>query len=159
MATYTPDASNVDRPTGGDVVQITEELRAIKVRIGEETAGKMPLLVPRQVVNPTGSTGATATGATTINLATGTFQHINVVADTTLTFTAPTLANNEVPFFVLRVTGGGNYIITWPANTRWSTGLVPILSTGTDMLVFYKPYPSANFWEGILVGSDMREVV
>lgn len=153
---YTPDATDVDRPTSGDLVEIPAELRAIKQRITEESAGKVDVDLPVQQVFPTGSTGSTANGATAVNLANGTFQHFSVVSNVTFSFTVPTLpANNVVPFFTLRVTGGGNYTVTWPANTRWPVGIAPALSTGTDMLVFYKPYPTADFWEGILIGSNM----
>lgn len=155
---YSPDAYDTERPTGGDLVQIPEELRGIKERIGEETDGKMDRNLPIQKVDPTGSSGKTANGSTTVNLSNGTFQHYRVVSDVTFSFSVPTLPSDYVPFFVLRITNGGNHNVTWPSGTRWPLGIPPLLTEGgTDMLVFYRPYPGATFWEGVSSGFDMKE--
>lgn len=154
---YTPDASNVDRPTGGDLVQIPEELRALKVRIGEETAGKMDQGFPIQKVYPTGDTGVSAGSTQSIILSRGTFQHYRVVQDTTFNFDVPSLPEDYVPFFALKLTNGGNHNITWPSGTRFANGVFPLLtSNGSDVLVFYKASPGGP-WEGTLTSRDVKE--
>lgn len=153
---YTPDASNVDRPTGGDLVQIPEELRAIKARIGQETAGKMDVALPVQKVYPIGSTGIATTATTTIDLSNGTFQHFRAVQDTTFSFSAPTLQPGYTPFFTLKLTNGGNHDITWPVGTKFPNGTNPLLtSDGVDILVFFQAYPGSP-WEGTLVMRDVK---
>lgn len=154
---YSPDPYIDDRPTGGDLVRVDEELRGIKGRITEEMEGTMPKVVPVQKVYPTGSSGINANASQTINLSEGTFQHYRVVQDTTFSFSVPSLEDGYVPFFTLRLTNGGNHNVSWPSGTRWPLGIPPVLSTeGPDMLVFYRPFPDSGFWEGILVASSME---
>lgn len=155
---YTPDAYNVDRPTGGDLVAVPEELRGIKERIGAEVAGKMSQSYPIQKIYPTTSSGQATTANTDINLANGTYQNFRVVADVAFSISVPTTESGYVPYLTLRLTNGGNHNVTWPSGTRWSNGAPPVLTPdGVDVIVMFKPFPSATIWEAALVMQNLQE--
>lgn len=72
-------------------------------------------------------------GAVDLNLDTAQMFTRTATGNTTFTFSnCPAGAFG----FMLRLTGGGSYVMTWPATVLWANGLAPDLSTGTDILVF-----------------------
>lgn len=72
---------------------------------------------------------------------------------TTFTFTNPPATANSIRrsyLFILRLTAGGSFAITWPT-IRWSSGIAPILSpTANDFLVFVTD-DGGTTWFGNLV--------
>lgn len=74
---------------------------------------------------------------------------------TTFTITgAPSSLN--VASFILRLTNGGNYTVTWWSGVKWSGGAAPKLtSNGTDNLGFYT-YDGGATWEGFLLSKDSK---
>jgi hypothetical protein len=154
---YTPNAEDTTRPIGSDPpATLPAELRGIKARITSVDNSKQSKTTPLIIGSPAGDTSLTVTGATTINLANGVFFRHTAGANVTYTFTHPTLANNEIPAFLLRLTNGGNFTITFPT-LHWELGVVPTLTEdGIDLLAFYKPYPGATFWEAKLCMRDIK---
>jgi hypothetical protein len=88
--------------------------------------------------------GTTVSGATTINLANGTYFYGTVTGATTFSV-SNIAASGSVSSFTLELTGAGTNI-TWMANTRWPSGTAPTLSTsGTDILVCSTRDAGANW--------------
>lgn len=146
---YTPDPLDPTRPVGGDPASsIDEEFRALKQSINDRLQGKMGKGFNPEIAFPGGAANAPASGAFEVNLADASFFRVQLMGNTTFTFVHPELASNEIPFFTLRLVNAGNYTITWPT-VIWEFSAPPLfVENSTDVLVFYKPYPTATFWEG-----------
>jgi hypothetical protein len=75
-------------------------------------------------------------GSRTINLTLGNYVSATNTAATTFVFSNP-LASPNAFGFVLELTNGGNFTVTWPATVRWPSGTAPTLTNnGVDVLVF-----------------------
>lgn len=101
--------------------------------------------------------GTLSTGTTTINLATAQVYTATITASNTITFAfsnAPSAGESQV--VLLRLTNGGGGTIVWPANTKFSYGLAPTLTTsGVDMLgIFYDTTTST--YMVFVIGLDMQ---
>lgn len=58
--------------------------------------------------------------------------------------------------FILRITNGGAYVITWPASVDWPSGVAPELTeSGVDILVFLTDDDGVT-WRGMVSGKDIR---
>lgn len=58
--------------------------------------------------------------------------------------------------FILRITNGGAYAITWPASVKWPGGVAPELTeSGVDILVFLTD-DDGTTWRGMVSGKDIR---
>ncbi len=78
---------------------------------------------------------ASATGIVTVNLANGNVVCMTVTGNLTLAFSNVTSGYANSVF--LRLTNGGNYTVTYPANTRWPGKTAPKLTAnGIDLLKF-----------------------
>jgi len=87
-------------------------------------------------------------GATTINLLNGNYFSATVAGITTWTFSNP-LASPNACGFVIELTNGGAYAITWPVAVKWPGGTAPTLTTtGVDVLVFITD-DGGTTWRGI----------
>jgi hypothetical protein len=107
------------------------------------------------IANPTFSAGLfenwVAVPAANINLATASFFTLTIAAATTLTVSnvpaAPAAAS-----FVLELTNGGAFAITWWANMKWAGGTAPTLTAaGIDVLGFYT-ITGGTAWRGLVLG-------
>jgi len=79
-----------------------------------------------------GNTGA----AITIDMADGNFFSATVDQATTFTFSNPP-GSGDFGAFVLELTNGAAFAITWPAAVDWPGGVAPTLTAaGVDQLVF-----------------------
>ena len=87
-------------------------------------------------------------GATTINLLNGNFFSATIGGATTWTFSNP-LASPNACGFVIELTNGGAYAITWPAAVKWPSATAPTLTAaGVDVLVFITD-DGGTTWRGI----------
>lgn len=154
---YTPNADDLARPVLSDPpITIPAEFRAIKQKIKDVNDAKRSLTDHTAKAWPAGDGELTASGATNVDLTKGNFFRYNLTADSTFTFTVPTLSNTQIPYFTLRLSDSGNFTVTWP-NVNWELGVVPERTVdGIDVFVFYKPYSTATFWEGKLVLRDVQ---
>lgn len=83
----------------------------------------------------------------------------------TKTVTAPvtfSVANvppvGEVSSFILEITNGGAFAVTWFANIRWTGGTLPTLSAaGVDIIGFYSRDGGAT-WRGFMMSADSKVV-
>ena len=89
-----------------------------------------------------------------INLASGNFFQKLVSAS--FTFTVSNVpSSGTAAHFILNITNGGAYTVTWFANIRWANGTAPTLTTsGQDSLGFYTFDGGAN-WFGFVLGQGM----
>ncbi len=77
------------------------------------------------------------------------------VGNTTFSFANPPSAGLAYGF-VLELTNGGAFTITWPASVDWPTGTAPTLSpSGVDVLVFLTR-DGGTTWRGVLSMQDSR---
>lgn len=98
-----------------------------------------------------GNTGATRT----LDLNDANFFSATLDQACTFTFSDPP-ASGDFGSFVLRLTNGGAFIITWPASVDWPGGAAPTLtSSGTDQLVF-TTNDAGTTWFGFVAGLDIK---
>lgn len=96
-----------------------------------------------------------AVSGSAIDLSLGNYFTKTITANTTLSLSnvpaAGTVAN-----FILDITNGGNYTVTWWSGVKWSNGLAPILTVGgTDSLGFYT-HDGGTTWYSFLLGEDLK---
>ena len=95
-----------------------------------------------------------AIAAAVIDCNAGTFFTKTITANTTFTVTGVP-GPSAVPSFILELTNGGAFTVTWWANVRWAAGIAPTLTAaGTDVLGFYTLDAGAN-WRGLVLGRGM----
>jgi hypothetical protein len=98
-----------------------------------------------------GNVGATRT----FDLAVANFFSATVDQASTFTFSNPP-ASGDFGAFVLELTNGGDYAITFPASVDWPGGTAPILTTtGVDQLVF-TTRDAGTTWLGFVAGLDIK---
>lgn len=88
-------------------------------------------------ITEAGSSNVIAMTANDINMSRGKVFTKTITGISTLTFSGA----NPSPFvssFILKLTNGGAFAITWPTGIKWAGGLAPVLSAaGVDELMFY----------------------
>lgn len=96
-------------------------------------------------------------GITTINLNTATSFSATVTGITTFQFTNPTgLTASRSIDFVIQLTNGGSYAITFPTSVNWENGVTPTLTgVGTDLIGFFTNNTGTD-WTGSLLLKDIR---
>jgi hypothetical protein len=95
-----------------------------------------------------------ALAANSIDLNTGSVFTKTITAATTFTV-ANVPAAGTTASFLLDLTNGGAFTITWWANMRWAGGTAPSLTaSGRDVLGFYTTDGGAN-WNGLMMGKGM----
>jgi hypothetical protein len=93
--------------------------------------------------------------ATTIDLTNGNVQTATVTGAFTFTFSNPT-ASGDACSFLLELTNGGAYTVTWPTSVDWSGGNAPVLTAaGVDLLVFYTR-DGGTTWHGVVSSLDSK---
>lgn len=76
-------------------------------------------------------------GAVTVDLSTGNFFHATVTGNVT-GVTITNAVSGNVAFFVLELTNGGAFTVTWGSAFKWPGGAAPSLTvSGVDLLAFY----------------------
>jgi hypothetical protein len=98
-----------------------------------------------------GNTGATET----FDLTNANFFSATLDQACTFTFSNPP-ASGDFGTFVLELTNGGAFAITWPASIDWPGGTAPTLTTsGVDQLVF-TTRDGGTTWFGFVAGLDIK---
>lgn len=96
-----------------------------------------------------------AMGANDIDLATGNVFTKIITTTTTLTI-SNVLASGNANSFILELTNGGAYAITWFSGIKWSGGTVPTLTaSGVDILGFYS-HDGGTTYRGIVLAKDSK---
>lgn len=98
-----------------------------------------------------GNVGATRT----FDLAVANFFSATVNQASTFTFSNPP-ASGDFGAFVMELTNGGAFVVTWPASVDWPGGTAPTLTaSGKDQLVFTTRDGGTN-WYGFVAGLDIK---
>ena len=98
-----------------------------------------------------GNTGASRT----LDLNDANFFSATLDQACTFTFSDPA-ASGDFCGFVLALTNGGAFIITWPASVDWTDGTPPSLTVaGLDILVFVT-YDAGTTWHGMVASTDSK---
>jgi hypothetical protein len=98
-----------------------------------------------------GNTGSTRT----LDLTTANFFSATLDQACTFTFSNPP-ASGKFGCFVLELTNGAAFNITWPASVDWPGGSAPTLTaSGKDQLVF-TTRDAGTTWFGFLAGKDIK---
>ena len=90
-----------------------------------------------------------------IDLDKGNLYLKTITENTTLSVTNITTIQNTVNTFILELTNGGNFTVSWWGNIKWGDGKAPELTKdGTDILGFYT-HDGVN-WRGVLLSKDIK---
>jgi hypothetical protein len=90
-----------------------------------------------------------------ISLESGNYVSATITVPTTLTFSDPP-ASDSAGSFVLELTDGDAYAITWPASLDWAGGSAPTLtSSGVDILAFVTR-DGGTIWHGYVMSTDSK---
>lgn len=93
--------------------------------------------------------------ASNIDLSVGNFFTKTILAGTTFTV-SNVPSSGTTASFIIELTDGGSYAITWWANVKWSKGSAPVLTTsGKDVLGFYT-HDNGTTWNGLVLAKDMK---
>lgn len=85
----------------------------------------------------------------------GSIFYKTITAATTFSVT-PVVATGFVNSFMLDLTNGGNYTVTWWTGMKWAGGTAPTLtSNGRDILSFFTR-DGGTTWNGLLVAKDIK---
>lgn len=94
-------------------------------------------------------------GANDIDLATGNVFTKTITGATTFTV-SNVLASGNANSFILELTNGGAYAITWFGSVKWAGGTAPTLTaSGVDILGFYSHDGGAT-WRGLVLAKDSK---
>ena len=97
---------------------------------------------------------AVAVSASDVDLTAGTY--FTKTAAGNLTWTFSNTPASRVVGFVLQLTNGGAYTMTWPASVDWPSGTAPTLtSSGVDILVFITN-DGGTTWRGAISMKDSK---
>lgn len=94
-------------------------------------------------------------GATpTVNCENGNVFTLTTSAATTFTFSSAPSTGTAYAF-VLKVVGGGDYALTWPASVKWPNGSVPDYPLSGETYVYgFLTHDGGTTWYGFLGGAD-----
>jgi hypothetical protein len=93
--------------------------------------------------------------ANNVDLTLGNYFTKTITTTTTFTVTN-TPTTGIVGSFILDLTNGGAFTITWWSGVKWASGTAPTLTaSGRDCLGFFTHDGGAT-WTGLLLGKDIR---
>lgn len=96
-----------------------------------------------------------AMGANDINIASGNYFSKTLGGATTFTV-SNVPASGTAASFVLDLTNGGAYAITWWSGVKWAGGTAPTLTaSGRDVLGFFT-HDGGTTWTGLVLGKDVK---
>lgn len=96
-----------------------------------------------------------AMSANDIDLATGNLFTKTITAATTFTI-SNALSSGNANSFMLELTNGGAYTITWFSGVKWANGIAPTLTaSGVDILGFYS-HDGGTTWRGLVLAKDSK---
>ena len=154
--TGTPTAPTAS--SGTDTTQIATTA-FVKAAVDTSAATKLSLSggTMTGALNLKSSTQARVdmSSATAIDQAEGNYFTKTIAANTTFTITnvpSGTVASG----FVLELTNGGAYTVTFPASVKWASGTAPTLTaSGVDVLVFITD-DNGTTWRGAAAMIDSK---
>lgn len=95
-----------------------------------------------------------AMGANNIDLSAGNVFTKTITATTTLTV-SNVASSGSTSSFILDLTNGGAFVITWWAGMKWANGSAPTLTAaGRDLLGFFT-HDGGTTWNGYMVAKGM----
>ena len=143
VSTTEVDATVVKQ--NGSVVANEEDLATLLPKSGGTMNGAITALRETKV----------AMGADNIDLATGNVFTKTITATTTLTV-SNVLASGNANRFILELTNGGAYAITWFSGIKWAGGTVPTLTaSGVDILGFYS-HDGGTTYRAVILAKDSK---
>ena len=90
-----------------------------------------------------------------ISIAAGNIFSKTITAATTFTVPNPP-ASGTLASFILDLTNGGSFSISWWTGVKWANGNAPLLTaSGRDVLGFYT-YDGGTTWTGLVLGKDVK---
>lgn len=97
----------------------------------------------------------TSLAANDINISLGNYFTKSITTTTTLTVSnVPT--TGTVASFILDLTNGGAFTVTWWANMKWAAGNTPTLTaSGRDILGFFT-HDAGTTWNGLVLAKDIK---
>jgi hypothetical protein len=157
LATLANTTSNVNIPTAAGNVNISVGGTANVVAVtatGANIAG---------TANVTGVTSTPVVHESSAALGAGSAINVSSAAVFSKTITAATTftvtnvpASGKVASFILDLTNGGAFAVTWWAGMKWASGTSPSLTvSGRDVLGFFT-YDGGTIWTGLLLGRDVK---
>jgi hypothetical protein len=91
-----------------------------------------------------------------ISTANGNYFYKTVTGTTTFTFATGATTGTQASGFILELTNGGAFTVTWPASVKWPSGVAPALTAaGVDILAFITD-DAGTTWRGILSQRDSK---
>ena len=162
LQTNSTTAITVD---ASQVVTIAGTFNGSNINAGTVAAARLG--ISGSVVGTTDSqilTGKTITGlketkieiaALNVDISLGNYFTKTITAISTLTVSnVPT--TGTVASFIIDVTNGGAFAITWWANMKWAAGTVPTLTaSGRDILGFFT-HDAGTTWNGLVLAKDIK---
>ena len=138
-------------PTGPTGVTGATGLTGEVTLVGVETLTNKTLTAP--VLTGTKETKV-AMAAAAIDLATGNYFTKTITGAITLTLSNVPAAGTAISF-ILDVTNGSAYAITYFSGVKWAAGTAPTLSaSGRDVLGFFS-HDGGTTWNGFVLGKAM----
>ena len=138
-------------PTGPTGVTGATGLTGEVTLVGVETLTNKTLTAP--VITGTKETKV-AMAAAAIDLATGNYFTKTITGAITLTLSNVPAAGTAISF-ILDVTNGSAYAITYFSGVKWAAGTAPTLSaSGRDVLGFFS-HDGGTTWNGFVLGKAM----
>ena len=139
---------NVDNTSDANKPVSTAQHTAIDLKLslsGGEMTGAITGLRETRVALP----------ANNIDLATGNLFTKTISASTTLTI-SNALSSGNANSFILELTNGGAFALTWFSGVKWAGGTVPTLTaSGVDILGFYS-HDGGTAWRGLILAKDSK---
>ena len=90
----------------------------------------------------------------TVNCESGNVFTLTTSGATTFTFSNPP-ASGTAYAFVLKVVGGGDHALTWPASVKWANGVAPDFPLSGETYIYgFLTHDGGTTWFGFLGGAD-----
>jgi hypothetical protein len=91
-----------------------------------------------------------------VDLSAGTVFSYTLPSTQTFTFSGTPATSTTSTGFVLELTNGGAFAVTWPGSVKWPSGTAPTLTTaGIDVLVFIT-LDNGTTWRGAVAIKDSK---
>ena len=151
--------SNGNGASGNPTVALSEAAAAAITRVGA-TSGALVGTTDAQILTHKTLTGLRETrvalgAGTTLNLAEGNCFTKTVTGSTSFTLSNVPNAGTTLSF-LLDITNGGAFAVTWPTGTRWAAGAAPELTpSGRDLLGFMT-HDGGVTWNGVMIAGDLQ---
>lgn len=129
--------------------EMSDELQRQILELGAPAGGDFPIAVTESGV---------ALAGTEIDVGIANHYTKTVTANTALTVTNVPVAP-RVATFILHITNGGAFTMSWWPNIRWAEGIAPALSTAGRDVIGFSTMNGGATWDGYLIGKDMKASV